>query len=124
MNSTTLDLLRELHAMVMGECPSLLNEDSGGNGQLALDIEEALATPPAEKQAAPSGEGKCATCKGLGYTDAGDLIETLAAPQAPSGQQAEPTELLRAMVGWYSTHGTLHHSDVMGKAKAFLAKEK
>jgi len=44
-----------------------------------------------------------------------------AAPQAPSGQQAEPTELLRAMVGWYSTHGTLHHSDVMGKAKAFLA---
>jgi hypothetical protein len=43
MNSTTLDLLRELHAMVMGECPSLLNEDSGGNGQLAIEIEEALS---------------------------------------------------------------------------------
>lgn len=49
------------------------------------------------------------------------LLEVLAALAA---SQAEPTELLRAMVGWYSTHGTLHHSDVMGKAKAFLAKEK
>lgn len=44
--------------------------------------------------------------------------------EALAASQAEPTELLRAMVGWYSTHGTLHHSDVMGKAKAFLAKEK
>lgn len=30
--------LRELHAIVRGECPSLLNEDSGGNSRLDLEI--------------------------------------------------------------------------------------
>lgn len=35
--------LEELTAMVRGECPSLLNEDSGGNGALALEIDAALA---------------------------------------------------------------------------------
>ena len=35
--------LRELHAMVSGECPSLLNEDSGGNAMLDLEIEELLS---------------------------------------------------------------------------------
>ena len=40
--------LRELTAMVRGECPSLLNEDSGGNGDLSCQIEKLLAvdTPP------------------------------------------------------------------------------
>lgn len=36
--------LRELHAMVWGECPSLLNEDSGGNGMLDVEINR-LLTP-------------------------------------------------------------------------------
>lgn len=31
-------LLTQLHALVWGECPSLLNEDSGGDGQLDVDI--------------------------------------------------------------------------------------
>lgn len=34
--------LSELYAMVRGECPSLLNEDSGGNAKLALEIEDLL----------------------------------------------------------------------------------
>ncbi|MNL54803.1 hypothetical protein D3C87_1781660 [compost metagenome] len=38
-----LDCLRELYAIVRGECPSLLNEDSGGNAELELAIVEAIA---------------------------------------------------------------------------------
>lgn len=34
--------LRELHAMVQGECPSLLNEDSGGNARLDIQINALL----------------------------------------------------------------------------------
>jgi hypothetical protein len=37
-------LLRELYATVKGECPALLNEDSGGNSSLDLEIEKALDT--------------------------------------------------------------------------------
>lgn len=37
--------LRELHATVRGECPQLLNEDSGGNASLDLEIEAVLALP-------------------------------------------------------------------------------
>lgn len=51
MQRTPLELLRELHALVLGECPSLLNEDSGGDGNLALDIQAALET----EGAAPFG---------------------------------------------------------------------
>lgn len=36
------DALRELHAIVKGECPSLLNEDSGGDAKLAIEIEALL----------------------------------------------------------------------------------
>lgn len=36
-------LLDELFELVKGECPSLLNEDSGGDGELALCIEDVLA---------------------------------------------------------------------------------
>lgn len=36
------ELLRELTALVRGECPSLLNEDSGGDANLALSIDDAL----------------------------------------------------------------------------------
>lgn len=41
-----LALLRELTAMVRAECPSLLNEDSGGDARLSLAIDDALSTPP------------------------------------------------------------------------------
>lgn len=37
--------LMELHAVVKGECPSLLNEDSGGDAKLAMEI-EALTQEP------------------------------------------------------------------------------
>ena len=43
-------LLRDLHAMVWGECPSLLDEDSGGSAHLDLAIAAALRArgePPA-----------------------------------------------------------------------------
>lgn len=42
------ELLRELVALVRGECPSLLNEDSGGDVRLSMAIDAALAAPPAE----------------------------------------------------------------------------
>jgi hypothetical protein len=34
--------LSELYALVKGECPSLLNEDSGGDGELDLTVSELL----------------------------------------------------------------------------------
>jgi hypothetical protein len=40
-----LDLLAELHALVWGECPALLNEDSGGCARLDMNIRAALRTP-------------------------------------------------------------------------------
>lgn len=40
---TALDALRQLYALVKGECPQLLEEDRGGDGVLALEIEELLA---------------------------------------------------------------------------------
>lgn len=42
---SALELLRELHTMVWGECPSLLNEDSGGDAALDMSIRELLAAP-------------------------------------------------------------------------------
>jgi hypothetical protein len=42
-----LQLLGELHALVKGECPSLLNEDSGGDAALDIRIAAALASPSA-----------------------------------------------------------------------------
>ena len=36
------EVLEELHATVKGECPSLLDEDSGGSAWLGMAIEEAL----------------------------------------------------------------------------------
>lgn len=38
-----LGLLQDLHALVWGECPSLLNEDSGGNSALDMKIRDAIA---------------------------------------------------------------------------------
>ena len=35
--------LEELKAVVWGECPSLLNEDSGGDSELDIEIDAALA---------------------------------------------------------------------------------
>lgn len=40
------EALSELHAQVQGECPSLLNEDSGGDAKLALEIESLLQEEP------------------------------------------------------------------------------
>jgi aminoglycoside phosphotransferase len=34
--------LKDLHAMVWGECPSLLNEDSGGDAELDTRIRQLL----------------------------------------------------------------------------------
>ena len=48
--------LVELTAMVRGECPSLLDGDSGGNDRLALEIDD-LLTPNVELTgAAPHGQ--------------------------------------------------------------------
>jgi len=38
------DALNNLHALVWGECPRLLDEDRGGSGFLDLEIEETLTT--------------------------------------------------------------------------------
>lgn len=38
----TQGALKELHAIVWGECPSLLNEDSGGDARLDCEIRECL----------------------------------------------------------------------------------
>jgi hypothetical protein len=48
--------LREIHAFAWGECPSLLNEDSGGNARLDMAIEEALEKFDSYRAACP-GEG-------------------------------------------------------------------
>ena len=37
------EALSELYALVKGECPSLLNEDSGGDARLDMQIQEALS---------------------------------------------------------------------------------
>lgn len=36
--------LRELVALVRGECPRLLDEDSGGNAALSIEIDQALSS--------------------------------------------------------------------------------
>jgi hypothetical protein len=50
VNAEQQRLLAELHALVWGECPSLLNEDSGGNSALDLDIRAALTSATGDKQ--------------------------------------------------------------------------
>ena len=47
-NARLFNVLRELHATVMGESPSLLNEDSGGDAGLALEIDALLAAEKKE----------------------------------------------------------------------------
>jgi hypothetical protein len=42
-------LLRELTATVRGECPRLLNEDSGGDARLSLAIDAFLAASGEQK---------------------------------------------------------------------------
>lgn len=41
-----VSVLSELKATVEGECPSILNGDSGGNDRLAFDIDNALEPTP------------------------------------------------------------------------------
>lgn len=43
-----LDALENLFALVKGECPSLLNEDSGGDAELCLKIEKAISKAKGE----------------------------------------------------------------------------
>ena len=47
-HEAVVEVLEELHAMVWGECPSLLNEDSGGNARLDGAIRAALALAKGE----------------------------------------------------------------------------
>ena len=42
-NKKLRNALTELYAQVKGECPSLLNEDSGGDAELDYEIEQLLA---------------------------------------------------------------------------------
>lgn len=42
LTAELLAALQELVVIVNGECPSLLSEDSGGNGRLALEIDAAI----------------------------------------------------------------------------------
>lgn len=39
-----LSALKELVAVVRGECPSLLNEDSGGDARLSMAVDAAIST--------------------------------------------------------------------------------
>lgn len=50
------EALRELYAMIKGECPSLLNEDSGGNARLDMAIESALS--PSNPVPTDDGRGR------------------------------------------------------------------
>lgn len=43
-------VLTELYAQVRGECPSLLNEDSGGDGTLDLEIRALLDAVSSQKE--------------------------------------------------------------------------
>ncbi len=47
-NQNLREALSELFALVMGECRQLLDEDSGGNSALYMQIQEALALPTTE----------------------------------------------------------------------------
>lgn len=40
------EALKTIYALVMGECPALLNEDSGGDAALCLEIENILKETP------------------------------------------------------------------------------
>jgi hypothetical protein len=52
-----VEALEDLAATVRGECPSLLNEDSGGDAELAMRIDAILAErTPASPDPAPVGE--------------------------------------------------------------------
>lgn len=41
-NKRLLECLSELATLVRGECPSLLNEDSGGNAHLSMEIDSII----------------------------------------------------------------------------------
>lgn len=42
-------VLKDLHCLVWSECPSLLNEDSGGNSALDLQIKSLIAKGEAQQ---------------------------------------------------------------------------
>jgi len=76
------ELLRELVALVRGECPSLLNEDSGGDVRLSMAIDDALASPPAEDELQ---RHDCETwaMEGIGCAHCNPVALAIRAAQAP-----------------------------------------
>ena len=61
------EVLTELHAMVVGECPSLLNEDSGGNGELSCQINDILTGEITMKN--PAGKASDVLLEHIVYYD-------------------------------------------------------
>lgn len=91
-------LLHELYAIVKGECPRLLNEDSGGNGALAIQIDKALSAPlPAPQQAGAE------LSKNLG-----ELKAPLVPDKVGDGAVAWRTRLVDTKAG-VTTLWKLHH---------------
>lgn len=45
-----LKALKNLYCLVQGECPSLLDEDSGGSAHLDIEISDAIAKAEGTKQ--------------------------------------------------------------------------
>lgn len=87
------ELLRELVALVRGECPSLLNEDSGGDVRLSMAIDDALASPPAEDEATELREALKA------QTSRADVMDRAGAYQAMELRKAhKQCRLLRAEI--------------------------
>jgi len=81
------DALNNLHALVWGECPRLLDEDRGGSGFLDLEIEETLTTARAALAEQP-------VCKAY-YSTNDDLAgPALAAALRAVADQVVPEEPL------------------------------
>ena len=88
-----LEALEELHAMVWGECPSLLNEDSGGDSTLDMEckqaitaIKEALAQPEQEPVALKPcwyESKKMTMCPKCGQVHAEAIIDTTPPQRKP-----------------------------------------
>jgi len=62
--------LCELTAMVRGECPQLLDEDSGGNSRLSIEIGELLEEPAIDADHAERLAAEGLRINGV-WTDAG-----------------------------------------------------
>lgn len=84
--------LEEIKAIVWGECPSLLNEDSGGNARLDIDIDDALEAAQKVLSAHPHAsdcarDGETTKSEGIGLAQAGTARE---APGSATGCLQRP----------------------------------